>query len=225
MWIKGDGFTLERLTQGYFDVDRDFTIAIFRLAPQDYHRFHSPCNGVIGKPIFIDGEYYTVNPMAIRTELDVFGENIRCVIPIQTEEFGEILYIPVGAMMVGSIILTCKEGDKVKRGQELGYFKFGGSTILLVINKNKILFDVDLLKNSNDCIETLVKVGMSIGHTPDIPQFKRHQKSVSSMEMEKIKKIITSDKDTTWEYITANEQLDESGISNQVYTTENLRKR
>lgn len=209
LWIKGDGFTLEKLTGGLYSVDREFTIAIFRLAPQDYHRFHSPCNGVVGKPTFIEGEYYTVNPMAVRTELDVFGENTRCVIPIETEEFGQILFIPVGAMMVGSIILTRKEGETVKRGEELGYFKFGGSTILLVINKNKVLFDEDLLKNSSDCIETLVKVGMSIGHTPDITQCMRRTKTADANQMEKLKRTISTDQSTTWEYLTTNQQLED----------------
>jgi len=51
------------------------------LAPQDYHRFHSPVKGTIGKMTLIDGEYYTVNPQAIRTGLDVYGENIRKIVP------------------------------------------------------------------------------------------------------------------------------------------------
>ena len=42
-------------------------LGIFRLAPQDYHRFHVPVDGVLGEPRSIDGQYYTVNPMAIRS--------------------------------------------------------------------------------------------------------------------------------------------------------------
>ena len=113
--------------------------------------------------------------MAIRTELDVFGENVRVVVPIHSQEFGTILYIAVGAMMVGSIILTCKKGEKVNRGQELGYFKFGGSTVLLVIPNKKVVFDTDLVNNSREGIETLVKVGMSVGHTPDVNEHRREK--------------------------------------------------
>ncbi|SSD58841.1 uncharacterized protein SCODWIG_00602 [Saccharomycodes ludwigii] len=206
IWIKGRNFTLENLTNGLINklyqskncsgkntnVDREYSIGIFRLAPQDYHRFHCPCDGRIGKPKYIKGEYYTVNPMAVRTELDVFGENVRCIIPIESPEFGTLLYIPVGAMMVGSIKLTCKEGDEIKRGTELGYFKFGGSTVLVVIPKRKVIFDSDLVKNSIDSIETLVKVGMSVGHTPGVKEFKRERRKVDSVEeMEKIRRSIS----------------------------------
>ncbi|SCW02067.1 LAFE_0E13432g1_1 [Lachancea fermentati] len=213
IWIKGRNFTLTKLTGNYrpevFN-DRSCSIGIFRLAPQDYHRFHCPCDGIIGKPKYISGEYYTVNPMAIRTELDVFGENVRVVIPIESEHFGTILYIPVGAMMVGSVILTCNEGDKVERGQELGYFKFGGSTVLLIIPSQKIEFDTDLLKNSEERIETLVKVGMSVGHTPDVKEHKREKIIIRSKEeLDRITRTITVTDDTaksvsnvSWEYQT-----------------------
>lgn len=213
VWIKGKSFTLTKLTGNHHPEvfnDRSCGIGIFRLAPQDYHRFHCPCDGVIGKIKYISGEYYTVNPMAIRTELDVFGENVRVVVPIHSPEFGTILYIAVGAMMVGSIILTCKEGEKVNRGQELGYFKFGGSTVLLVIPNKKVVFDTDLVNNSREGIETLVKVGMSVGHTPDVNEHRREKVVVKSKEeIEKIKRTITVTDDSasrignvSWEYHT-----------------------
>lgn len=195
IWIKGSNFTLPRLTRSYAPEkfsDRACSLAVFRLAPQDYHRFHSPCNGTIGKPIYINGEYYTVNPMAVRSSLDVFCENIRVVIPIESPEFGTLLCIPVGAMMVGSIVLTSKEGDTVTRSQELGYFKFGGSTVIVVTQSDKILFDHDLSKNSVDGIETLVKVGMSVGHTPDIKEYKRERvKLENADQIESVKRKIS----------------------------------
>jgi len=46
----------------------------------------------------IDGEYYTVNPQAIRTSLDVYGENVRKIVPIETEDFGTVMTVWVGAM-------------------------------------------------------------------------------------------------------------------------------
>lgn len=70
----------------------------YSLAPQDYHRYHSPVSGTIGKMTDIDGEYYTVNPQAIRTSLDVYGENVRKVVPIQSDEFGLVMNVWVGAM-------------------------------------------------------------------------------------------------------------------------------
>ncbi|SCU79260.1 LAFA_0B01838g1_1 [Lachancea sp. 'fantastica'] len=195
IWIKGRNFTLAKLTGDYHPEifnDASCSIGIFRLAPQDYHRFHSPCNGVVGKPLEISGEYYTVNPMAVRTELDVFGENVRTVLSIHSPEFGTILCIAVGAMMVGSIIFTCKEGQTIERGQELGYFKFGGSTILLVIPSQDVVFDTDLLQNSCEQIETLVKVGMSVGHTTDVKEHKREKHvPTSEADIDRIKRTIS----------------------------------
>lgn len=71
--------------------------------------------------------------------------------------------VAIGAMMVGSIILSVHTGSTVRRGDELGYFKFGGSTIVLLIDSARVRLDNDLVSNSDSCIETLVEVGMHIG--------------------------------------------------------------
>ena len=113
----------------------------------------------------IDGEYYTVNPQAIRTGLDVYGENVRKVVPIQTEDFGLVMTVWVGAMMVGSIATTVEEGQMVNRTDELGYFAFGGSTIVCIFEKGALQWDVDLLDNGRASIETLVRMGMGIGRS------------------------------------------------------------
>lgn len=181
VWVKGRNFTIAKLFNGNFNnlQETDLfkaeccSLGIFRLAPQDYHRFHSPVDGVIKNIKYIDGEYYTVNPMAIRSELDVFGENVRAIIPIETKEFGTVIMVAVGAMMVGSIVLTKGENDVVKRGDEIGYFKFGGSTILLLFNNKMFKFDSDLVNNSNTSVETLIRMGESIGHAPEIEEYKR----------------------------------------------------
>jgi phosphatidylserine decarboxylase len=80
------------------------------------------------EPKLIEGEYYTVNPMAIRSALDVYGENIRVIVPINSEKHGRVMVVCVGAMMVGSTVITRKKGEHVKRAEELGYFKFGMSS-------------------------------------------------------------------------------------------------
>lgn len=181
LWIKGRNFSVAKLFNGNFNnmektdlyKAEKCSVGIFRLAPQDYHRFHSPVTGTIGPIKYIEGEYYTVNPMAIRSDLDVYGENVRVIVPIETKEFGTVIFVGIGAMMVGSTILTVKEGDHVKRGDEVGYFKFGGSTVLLLFQKDKFSFDSDLLSNSKQCVETLVRVGQSIGHSPEVAELKR----------------------------------------------------
>src|SRR5688572_4951769 len=88
-------------------------------------RYHVPVKGVLSEPKLINGEYYTVNPMAIRSQLDVYGENKRVVSTIQSPEFGTVAYVAIGAMMVGSIVLTTKAGQAVERMDEHGYFAFG----------------------------------------------------------------------------------------------------
>ncbi|PNY27927.1 Phosphatidylserine decarboxylase proenzyme 2 [Tolypocladium capitatum] len=175
IWVKGREFSMKRLIGDAYpdDVARyeNGALGIFRLAPQDYHRFHIPVDGIMGKPMTIAGEYYTVNPMAIRSALDVYGENVRVVVPIDSEVHGRVMVICVGAMMVGSTVITRSEGDQVKRAEELGYFKFGGSTILLLFEPGKMRFDDDLVDNSSGALETLIRVGMSIGHSPGEPQW------------------------------------------------------
>lgn len=181
LWIKGKNFTLARLFNGNFNNFENSSLynadkcslAIFRLAPQDYHRFHCPVDGVIGPIKHIVGEYYTVNPMAIRLELDVFGDNVRTIIPIDLPQFGNVVMVAVGAMMVGLIVLSVEEGEEVLRGDEIGYFKFGGSTVVLLMERDRFVFDLDLLANSHALIETLVRVGQSVGHAPDVAEVER----------------------------------------------------
>ena len=144
IWIKGREFTVGRLLgERYKDEVQNYeggALVIFRLAPQvsfvhrfgraqralqDYHRFHTPVDGKIGPMTYISGEYYTVNPQAIRTQLDVYGENARKIVPIDSPIFGRVFCACIGAMMVGTISTTVNEGEEVKRGQEFGYFAFG----------------------------------------------------------------------------------------------------
>ena len=160
IWVKGREFSIERLLGSAYPQDaKRYTngaLGIFRLAPQDYHRFHIPVDGVMGTPKLIEGEYYTVNPMAIRSALDVYGENIRVVVPIDSVAHGRVMVICVGAMMVGSTVITRQAGENVKRAEELGYFKFGGSTLLVLFEEGAMQFDDDLVDNSKGALETLV---------------------------------------------------------------------
>jgi len=173
LWIKGKHFNLKNLVddpqlERYFDGG---SVVICRLAPQDYHRYHSPVNGVIGDfRMFETGTYFTVNPMAIREHVDVYTENKRGTTIISSEEFGNVLFVSVGATMVGSIGYSVKTGDRVNKGDEMGWFAFGGSTVLLFFAKGRIQFDDDLLVNSGKPIETLVAMGNTIGRAVSAQQ-------------------------------------------------------
>ncbi|KAI9009539.1 phosphatidylserine decarboxylase-domain-containing protein [Gaertneriomyces semiglobifer] len=122
LWVKGQRFTVPTLLQDEEAASafEDGAMAIFRLAPQDYHRFHFPVDCTVGPTRWIEGSYFTVNPMAIRTPVDVYTENVRCVTYLTSPQFGRLAYVCIGAMMVGSIVLTSKEGTQVKRMDEHG---------------------------------------------------------------------------------------------------------
>ncbi len=83
-------------------------MAIFRLAPQDYHRFHFPLSGTVRSITNIPGRLYTVNPVAINSKVDVFGENKRAVVLIENPVFGVVAFVAVGATVVGSIVFTAE---------------------------------------------------------------------------------------------------------------------
>ncbi|OQD89987.1 hypothetical protein PENANT_c002G00813 [Penicillium antarcticum] len=198
VWVKGREFSIERLLGNAYPEDaaryRNGAVGVFRLAPQDYHRFHIPVDGIMGEPKTIEGEYYTVNPMAIRSALDVYGENVRILVPIDSVAHGRVMVVCVGAMMVGSTVITRKAGEKVGRAEELGYFKFGGSTLLVLFEEGKVNFDRDLADNSKGPLETLIRVGMSVGHSPDIPQFEpdmpKKAENITAEEMQEAKRRI-----------------------------------
>lgn len=175
VWIKGREFSVKRLLGDAYPEDahryeHGGALGIFRLAPQDYHRFHIPVDGIMRKPKLIEGEYYTVNPMAIRSALDVYGENVRVIVPIDSPTHGRVMVICVGAMMVGSTVITRQEGEEVKRAEELGYFKFGGSTIVLLFEEGKMVFDDDMVDNSNGALETLVSDPVPLTSVSNITQ-------------------------------------------------------
>jgi len=176
-WIKGRNFTIPNLLNVPADSDKALafngsSLAIFRLAPADYHRFHSPIDGEVGEIVHIPGQYYTVNPQAVNeADFDVFTANTRSVLYMKHTLTGlPVAFVAIGALLVGSIEFTNggQKGSTVKRGEELGYFAYGGSTVVAVFPQGVIQFDDDLKKNSeaDHPIETLVKVGYSLGKTP-----------------------------------------------------------
>ena len=138
------------------------SLLIFRLCPTDYHRYHFPLSGTVGEQTDIDGLYYSVNPIAIKKKVELFCLNKRVYSELHTTDFGDMIYSEVGATMVGSIIQTYTDNN-IDKGDEKGYFKFGGSTVVLIFEKDRITIDSDLIKNSNNTIETEVKMGERVG--------------------------------------------------------------
>jgi len=140
----------------------DGSLVIIRLAPFDYHRFHFPISGKVSSTARIDGDYYSVNPLALRKIIKIFCLNKREYTIISNPLFGNVVMAEVGATMVGSIVQTYT-GNFVKKGEEKGYFKFGGSSVVLLFEKDKIRIDNDLLINTLNGYETAIKEGERIG--------------------------------------------------------------
>ena len=163
--VKGSFYSLkelikdEKLAEGY----QGGSCIILRLAPVDYHRFHFIDSGTATPSIKIKGEYYSVNPTALKAIPFVFCKNKREYSILKSEHFGSILYIEVGATSVGTIIQTYKPGEKVAMGDEKGYFKFGGSTLILFLEKDRVFLDKDILEQTELGFESKVFVGDKIG--------------------------------------------------------------
>jgi phosphatidylserine decarboxylase len=163
--VKGSLCTLKELIQDdQLAIDyQGGTCMIVRLSPVDYHRFHFPDNGI---PVFhrkIKGSYYAVNPLAIRKKINVYCKNKRELTLFDSENFGEMLLIEVGATCVGSIVQTYKEKEPVRKGQEKGYFKFGGSTVIMLLKSGILKVDEDILDNTSNKLETKVYMGETVG--------------------------------------------------------------
>jgi phosphatidylserine decarboxylase len=173
-WIKGYGFTVSKLlnSDSLASTFDNGSIVIARLAPQDYHRWHSPVSGTVESITEISGAYYTVNPQAINEAgtLDVFCENRRSVMIVKRKGCdSRVAIIAVGAMLVGSIKynLGIEVGSEIRRGECLGCFQYGGSTVINLYQDGDVKLDEDLVKNSCDNVcETLVKVGWRVGAGP-----------------------------------------------------------
>jgi len=137
------------------------SLIIIRLCPTDYHRFHFPADGKIIINHKIEGPLYSVSPIALRKKIEIICRNKREYTQIESIQFGQIIMAEVGATMVGSIIQT-NENVEIEKGDEKGYFLFGGSTVVLFFEKNKIIIDQDILENTKNKLETEVKMGEKI---------------------------------------------------------------
>ena len=136
---------------------------ILRLCPTDYHRFHFIDYGTCEKTNFIPGNYYSVNPTALERVAKLYCQNKREWCVFHSENFGDIIHVEVGATCVGSIIQNYKENTPISKGNEKGYFKFGGSTTILFFKPNTIIVDEDILTQSSLGFETKVNMGETIG--------------------------------------------------------------
>ena len=165
VFVKGQQFDMGRLL-GDAELARRYAngAAVFsRLCPVDYHRFHFPAAGVASKPRLINGLLYSVNPLALRSRLSILWENKRYVTEIETEQSGRVLMLEIGATNVGSVNHTFVPARLVAKGEEKGYFAFGGSATLTIFEPGYVELAEDLLEQSAQHRELYAKVGDRMG--------------------------------------------------------------
>ncbi len=171
-YVKGSKFALEDLLgEGHLpeeqrELSKTFAggaMMISRLCPVDYHRFHFAAAGKAGAARLIKGALYSVHPIALRRRIEYLVQNKRMITLIETDAFGTMASIEIGATNVGSILQTYPEDFQVKKGEEKGLFKFGGSCVVTLFQKDRITFDDDLVAQSAAYVETFAKMGDRMG--------------------------------------------------------------
>ncbi len=155
--VKGTDYTLPRLL-----MDEDLAarfdgglLWLFRLCPDDYHRYIWPVDGTPSPAVRIPGLYHTVQPLE-RGQRPVYHENTREYRLLDTAH-GPVVMMEVGAMLVGRIVNRPVSGP-VRRGQEKGRFAFGGSTVILLTAQDAAVPRADISST-----ETPVRAGERVG--------------------------------------------------------------
>ena len=137
---------------------------VLRLTVEDYHRYLYSVSGKQSKNYHIDGTFHTVNPIA-NDYLPIYKENTREYTVIRSKEFGDVLQMEVGALLVGKIS-NHKQSTVVTRGEEKGFFEYGGSTIVVLTQKGRVTPRSDLLTNSKNGYDTKVLQAHPLGILP-----------------------------------------------------------
>lgn len=161
VFVKGQRFDLPALLGSAALADRYATgaLVLSRLCPVDYHRYHFPADGTPSAPRLLNGPLYSVSPLALRRKLAYLWENKRVLTELTTRNFGTILTLEIGATNVGSIQQTFTPGRAVERGEEKGYFAFGGSSIITLLEPGQAKLADDLVANSRQQIELFALFG------------------------------------------------------------------
>ncbi len=165
-YLKGHHLRIEELLAGLESWERwsDGSVVISRLCPVDYHRFHFPYEGRYTRPRLQNGPLYSVNPIAVARRPSILWENKRWVSHLEGSGQGrEIACIEVGATMVGSVTFTASWDETQRKGQEKGFFSFGGSCVVTCFPRGAVQFAEDLLEQSANGFELYAHMGDVLG--------------------------------------------------------------
>ena len=160
-FVKGIRFDLGALLQDESLTERFVhgSMLISRLCPVDYHRFHFPLGGMPSSTKRVTGPLYSVSPIALRRRPSILWENQREITMLRTESHGDVLLLEIGATCVGSIVQSYAQGQRVVKGDEKGYFRFGGSCCITLFEAGRIRFAEDLLQQSAAGRELYARMG------------------------------------------------------------------
>lgn len=166
IYVKGQAFDLNSFLQSskLAKIFEGGSLVISRLCPVDYHRFHFPADGEYNGTDLINGSLYSVSPIALRQNISYFWQNKRYLSLLCNPSFGQIAQVAVGATCVGTATFTSLEKDYAKKGDEWGYFSFGGSCIVTLFEKGRVALSQDLINASNRGLELYAKMGEKMGH-------------------------------------------------------------
>jgi len=162
--VKGRRLSVEELL-GFEAKAAEFLygpLIIARLAPQDYHRVHFIDSGRIVEHYRIVGPLHSVNPIALASLDGILSTNAREVTVQETESFGRIAYVEVGAMTVGRIVQHLPSGACPRRGDEKSHFEYGASTVVLLGQRGRWIPDSEILDHTRRGIETFVELGTAV---------------------------------------------------------------
>ncbi len=161
VFVKGQKFDLPTLLDDAQMAERyaDGTLVLSRLCPVDYHRFHFPASGIPNRPKLVEGPLFSVSPIALSKHLSYLWTNKRTVTRLETERFGTVLLLEIGATCVGTIAQTYKAGERVEKGAEKGFFAFGGSSTITIFEPGAVKLEADLADHSSRQTELYAKVG------------------------------------------------------------------
>lgn len=159
--VKGRTYSLPELLSGNEELPKyaGGLCLVYRLCVDDFHRYCFLDNGKLISQKTIRGKFHTVSPVS--KDYKIYKENHRVVSFLSTENFGEVINIEVGALLIGKIVNH--DITEFSKGEEKGYFEPGGSTIIQIFEKDAVKIDEDILTQSRDHIETKVRFGEGVG--------------------------------------------------------------
>lgn len=160
--VKGTPYTVSELLGEDAAEFNNGSVIVCRLCPADYHRYHFIDDGELVAYRRLRGKYHSVNPLALQLGFPVFTQNLRTTARLRLKHCPQCAMVPVGAFGVASIH-DHSDKEHFARGEEAGFFTFGGSTVIMVFPEGAADFDEDIVKHSAAGIETLVKVNSGIG--------------------------------------------------------------